>query len=37
MENGYHLPPGVFCVKFVAGVEALFKTKYRTLGASVTK
>lgn len=33
----YSLPPGIFCHKFVDGMQALFKSRYPALGATVTR
>jgi hypothetical protein len=33
----YDLPPGIFCVRFVEAVRALFPSRYPGLGVRVTK
>ncbi|KYF67237.1 hypothetical protein BE15_11325 [Sorangium cellulosum] len=33
----YELPPGIFCEKFILAARAAFKSKYKGLGATVTK
>lgn len=35
-DMDYKLPQGIFCKKFAIAMDALFKKKYRSLGASVT-
>lgn len=36
MDPEYDLPPGIFCLRFVKRVDALFKLKYPLLGTRVT-
>lgn len=36
-DMDFALPQGIFCIKFVGAVDALFKSKYKELGATAVK